>query len=139
MYVTRPDSYVRIKDYAAKFATLLKEKTNNNGLSAPTADEEVFAVLMEKGDVARLLLHPKCHKLTAIIGVAEHNGKEEVTISLLAVGADGKVLPEHMVSQGAAGTDNKDANQADFTGDPLPGEEVWPVRKTIAEMNEFLP
>lgn len=130
MTFMKPDSYGRIKGYAAAFIDFIQQLPNGKGIAAPQAGDDVFAVFMEKGDVARLLLHPKCNKLAAIIGIADHgDDNPNITISLLAIGADGKVLPEHRKT---------DANL--MMDDPeLPGEEVWPEKKRVQDFGNFLP
>jgi len=123
-----PDSYKRIKSYAKTFADRLGNKTGGKGLGKPTTKEDNFAVLMERGDVARLLMHPKCYKLAAIIGIADDGTGDQITVSLLAVGADDKVLAEH-----------RGGSKQDSEAPTLPGEEVWPKKVTIADLDTFLP
>ncbi len=121
----RPDPYRNIVGYAQKFKQRLKELLNNQpGLASPTVEADVFAVLMDKNNVNRLLTHRDCVKLAAIIGIA-NDGSRAITISLLAVGSDGKVLPQHRLPP----------EDHDF----LLGEEVWPDKITINEMDTFLP
>lgn len=123
-----PDSYQNIRRYAADYAGQVQELTGGKGIASSNPGDDVFAVLMEKGDVARLLLHPNCHKLAAIIGIADDGDGPKISISLLAVGADGQVLPEH----------RREAKEMN-TEPPLAGEEVWPTKITVSQMETFLP
>ncbi len=87
----------------------------------PNAAEDNFAVLMELKNILRLLGHEDCVKLAAIIGVVKKgSGLPEITISLLAVNKDDKILPEHI-----RGT--------------FDGEEVWPKKIAMSEINTLLP
>lgn len=130
-HITKIDTYSNIKGYAQDYADKLKEMGNGKGITMPQLEDDVFAVLMEKWDVARLLMHPHCYKLAAIIGIAPDPIDEDrntITISLLAVNEKGEVLPEH-----------KRVFKEGDKEPPLPGEEVWPKKITIAQMNSFLP
>ena len=114
----RPDSYHNIKRYVDRY----KEVIENIGpIAAPSTDEDVFAVLMEKENVKRLLGHPDCEKLAAIIGIDDEG---EVTVSLLIVDSNNDILAEHKLP------DNDPGN--------VKGEEVWPDRVVLGDVDIFL-
>lgn len=123
------DSYNNIQRYAQRYSDTLKQK---GGITNPQFEKDVFAVLMEKWNVTRLISHPDCYRLAAIIGIDD---EEKMTISLLAVGKDGRVLPQH---KGPISS-SKTGDVQILSEEELPGEEVWPLRVELGMIGELLP
>lgn len=112
------ENYLAIKGYCNNLRNHLMAR--GKGIVAPKAEEEVFAVLMEKGNVARILSEvPRNGYLGAFLGMEQTPKSERLTIALLALNSRKEILDAHKKSQ-------------------LGGEESWGEQFNFSEMNKVL-
>jgi hypothetical protein len=115
---TSMDAYANIRSYAHRLYDHLQ-----GGIVAPTKEEELLGVFMERSCVARLLAAtPSDGYIFATLGIHNNSmGNEELTISLLGARADFSIVRLYSGSS------------------DISGEEIWQNRATFAEMDLRLP
>jgi hypothetical protein len=105
------DPYTKIKEYAASFHDALK-KLGHGVDDSTSADDETLAVILDKTSVEKLFA--MSDKVAAVIGLHDH----KLTVALLAVDSSYEIRAEHIKGE-------------------KPGQQVWPVRKTVDELTDF--
>lgn len=117
-----PDSYANIKVYAARYANQLITGLQS-GIAKQNPDDEALLIYFDVASVAELIRQggTDCTYLAGVLGIHTTDaGEDQLTISLLCTDKHGEVLLGHR-----NGT--------------LDGQEVWPYRASIADLNVVLP